>query len=330
MEKLMDKIRLSLVFGLMLACAVGAQAQGGYPSKPVTLVVPYPAGGPMDKLARELVQPMQRQLGQPVVIQNLSGSGGNLGSAIAMRAAADGHTLLFNHIGMATAPALYRHLGFNPESDFEPLGIVAESPLMLVSRPQVPSGSVVELVRWMASQPQVRLANGGIGSASHLCGLMLQSSLGIRMTTVPYRGTAPALADLLGGHVDLMCDLTANVLPHVSGKKIKPVGVTSGKPLVAPGASAIPTLEKFGIPSVRLGIWYGLYAPKNTPQAVQARINSALLAAIQTDTFKQAQLASGIDVVRDTRNTPAGHREYLRSEIARWTPVIKAAGAYAD
>ena len=274
--------------------------------------------------------PLQRQLGQPVVIQNLSGAGGTLGSAVAMRAAADGYTLLLNHIGMATAPALYRHLGFNSESDFEPLGLVAESPLMLVSRPQVPSGSVVELVRWMASQPQVKLANGGIGSASHLCGLLLQSSLRISMTTVPYRGTAPALTDLMGGHVDLMCDLTANVLPQVSSGKLKAIGLTSSKPLAVAALAAIPTLDKFGIASLQLSVWYGLYAPKNTPQAIQAKINSALLGAIQADTFKQAQLASGIDVVRDARNTPAGHREYLNSEIARWTPIIKAAGVYAD
>jgi len=326
----MSKKMFSLLVWALLACSTGAQAQGVYPSKPVTLIVPYPAGGPMDKLARELAPPMEKQLGQAVVIQNLSGAGGNLGSVVALRAPADGYTLLLNHIGMATAPALYRRLGFSPETDFEPLGIMAESPLMLVTRPQIAAGSAVELVRWIATQPQVKLANGGIGSASHLCGLLLQSSLGIGMTTVPYRGTAPALADLLGGHVDLMCDLTANVLPHVFSGKTRPVGVTSAKPLNVPGASAIPTLEKFGIPSVRVGVWYGLYAPKNTPQAVQARVSSALLAAIQTDAFKKAQLASGIDVVRDARNTPAGHREYLHSEIARWTPVIKAAGAYAD
>ena len=326
----MSKKLFLLVLWAFLACGMGAQAQGVYPSKPLTLIVPYPAGGPMDKLARELALPLAKQLGQPIVIQNLSGAGGNLGSAIALRAAPDGYTLLLNHISMATAPALYRRLGFNPETDFEPLGIMAESPLMLVTRPQISAGSAVELVRWIAKQPQVKLANGGIGSASHLCGLLLQSSLGIGMTTVPYRGTAPALADLLGGHVDLMCDLTANVLPQVFSGKTKPIGVTSRKPLSVPGASAIPTLEKFGIPSVQLGVWYGLYAPKNTPAEVQTRVNSALLAAIQTDAFKQVQLASGIDVVRDARNTPAGHREYLRSEIARWTPVIKAAGAYAD
>lgn len=321
----------SLCLVLTLACAaMPAQAQEAYPSKPVTLIVPYPAGGPMDKLARELAEALRPQLRQPVVIQNLSGSGGNLGTAIAMRTPADGYTLLLNHISMATSPALYRTLGFKPDADFEPLGVFVESPLVLVARPQVKAGSVVELIRWIATQPQVKLANAGPGSASHLCGLLVQSSLKISMTTVPYRGTAPAMTDLLGGHVDLMCDLTANAIPHVQAAKLKPVAVTSAKPLLGTPLASVPTMARLGIADVELSIWYALYAPKGTPPAIQQRVNEALARAIRSDAFGKAQAAAGIQLVSDSRLTPAGHREFLRSELARWNRVIKAAGVYAD
>lgn len=316
---------------LMLASsATGALAQGTYPARPVTLIVPFPVGGPMDKLARELAEPLKAKLGQPVVIQNLSGAGGNLGAAIAMRAPADGYTLLLNHISMATSPALYRNLGFQPDKDFEPLGVIVESPLVFVGRPQVPSSSVVDLIRWMAAQPQIKLANAGVGSASHLCGLLIQDALKIRMATIPYRGTAPAMTDLLGGHVDLMCDLTANAIPQVQSGKLKAIAVTSGKPLVGTPLAAVPTTARFGIVDSELSIWYAVYAPKGTPTEILKRVNEALLASVKNEAFKRAQSAAGIQVVQDSRATPAGHRAFLRSELDRWTPVIKAAGVYAN
>lgn len=320
---------LCLVLALA-ATAMPAQSQEAYPSKPVTLIVPYPAGGPMDKLGRELVEAMKPHLRQPLVIQNLSGAGGNLGTVIAMRTAADGHTLLLNHISMATSPALYRNLGFKPDADFEPLGVFVESPLVLVGRPQVKATSVVDLIRWIATQPEVKLANAGAGSASHLCGLLLQSSLKISMRTVPYRGTAPAMTDLLGGHVDLMCDLTANAIPHVQTGKLKPIAVTSPKPLLGTPLAGVPTMARLGIADTELSIWYGLYAPKGTPLAIQDQINQALAKAIRSEAFGKAQAAAGIQLVGDARLTRGGHREFLRTEVARWNRVIKAAGVYAD
>lgn len=321
---------LILTFVCAALAAQAARAQEPYPSKPITLIVPYPAGGPMDKLGRELAEALKPHLRQPLVIQNLSGAGGNLGTAIAMRAPADGHTLLLNHISMATSPALYRNLGFKPDADFEPLGVFVESPLVLVGRPQVKAGSVVELIRWIATQPQVKLANAGAGSASHLCGLLLQSSLKISMTTAPYRGTAPAMTDLLGGHVDLMCDLTANAIPHIQAAKLKPIAVTSARPLVGTQLAGVPTMARLGIADTELSIWYALYAPKGTPTAVQQQVNEALARAIRGEAFGKAQAAAGIQLVTDSRLTAAGHREFLRSELARWGRVIKAAGVYAD
>ncbi|WP_457280615.1 tripartite tricarboxylate transporter substrate-binding protein [Polaromonas sp. P5_D5] len=311
-------------------CAASACAQEAYPTKPVTLIVPFAAGGPMDKLARELAVPMQAQLRQPVVIQNLSGAGGNLGTVIAMRAPADGHTLLMGHIGMATSPALYRNLGFKPDVDFAPLGVVVDTPLVLVARPQVPADSLVSLIRWMARQPQVRLAHAGIGSSSHLCGLLLQSSLKVSITTVPYRGSAPAVADLLGGHVDMICDPTPTTVGHIQAGKLKAIAVTSAKPLTGTSLAAVPTMARFGISGVELSIWFALYAPKDTPPHIQQRLNDVLRVAMKTPAFRQAQIASGIQVVEDDRATLAGHRSFLGNEIARWGPIIKAAGVYAD
>lgn len=318
---------------IALLCALfaaSAGAQDAYPSKPITIIVPFAAGGPMDKLARELSGPMKDQLKQPVLVQNLSGAGGNLGTAIAMRAPADGYTLLMGHIGMATSPALYRNLGFKPDIDFVPLGVVVDTPSVLVARPQVPNTSIVDLVRWMAIQPQVKLAHSGIGSSSHLCGLLLQSSLKVSITTVAYRGSAPAVSDLLGGHVDMICDPVPTTMPHIQGGKLKAIAVTTGKPLAGTALAAVPTMAKFGIRDVELSIWFALYAPKDTPPAIQQRVNDALRFAMKTEPFKRAQAASGIQIVQDERATPAGHLAFLRKETARWTPIIKSAGVYAD
>ena len=312
------------------ASVPSAWAQEAYPAKPITIIVPFAACGPMDKLARDLATPLQAQLKQPVLVQNLSGAGGNLGTAIAMRAPPDGYTLLMGHIGMATSPALYRNLGFRPEADFAPLGVVVDTPLVLVARPQVPTDSLVSLVRWMAKQPQVKLAHAGVGSSSHLCGLLLQSALKLSITTVPYRGSAPAVVDLLGGHVDMMCDPTPTTVGHIQADKLKAIAVTVAKPLAGTPLAAVPTMARFGIEGMELSIWFALYAPKDTPQPVQQRINNALRIVMKDDAFKRAQIASGIQVVEDERATLAGHRVFLGKELARWKPVIKAAGVYAD
>lgn len=309
----------------LLACAHAA-----YPDRPIQLVVPYAAGGPMDKLARQLGAQMQSVLGQPVVVVNQGGAGGNIGAALAKQAVPDGYTLLLDHVHMATAPTLYRKLAFDPVSDFEPLGIMAESPLVLVARPGVATDSLGDLMRWMARQSQVTLANAGVGSASHLCGLLLQSALQLQMTTVPYRGTGPAMLDLLSGQVDLMCDLTANALPQIRAQKVVPVAVTVGQPLKGTALEPVPTMAAFGIGQEPLTIWYGLYAPRNTPQDVVQTVSAALAAVAKSPAYRQQLVEAGMQPVTDARLGVAGHREFLAGEIRRWAPVIKAAGAYAD
>jgi len=322
--------RLRLLMSLALALLMLGNAQARYPERPVTLVVPYAAGGPMDKLARQIGAHLQALLGQSVVVMNQSGAGGNIGAAAVKRAAPDGYTLLIDHVHMATAPALYRKLDFNPALDFEALGVVAESPLALVSRPEIATGGVADLQRWMAKKSQVTLANAGIGSASHLCGLLLQSALKRQMTTVPYRGTGPAMLDLLSGQVDLMCDLTANAMPQIQAHKVSALAVTVRQPLRGTALETTPTMEQFGIPMDELTVWYGLYAPRGTPAEVTEKISAASWAIANGSAFRQQLLDAGIQPVTDERSSAAGHRRFLLREIQRWAPVIKASGDYAD
>jgi tripartite-type tricarboxylate transporter receptor subunit TctC len=307
-----------------------SNSHAAFPEKPITLIVPYAAGGPMDKLARQLASQASTLLGQPVVVQNQGGAGGNIGVATAKRAAPDGYTLLLDHVHMATAPSLYRKLDFAPEADFEPLGVIAESPLVLIGRPEVPGGGISELLRWMARQPQVTLANAGIGSASHLCGLLLQSSLKLRMTTVPYKGTGPAMIDLMSGQVDLMCDLTSNAMPQIQAGKVRPIAVTVREPISGTPLATIPSMETLGIAQAPLTIWYGLYVPRTTPSPVIQRLSSALATVANSATFRKQQTDAGLKPVTDERLTPAGHRRYLHEEINRWAAPIKAAGDYVD
>lgn len=313
-----------------LLCATALPALAAYPERPVTLIVPYAAGGPMDKLARQLAAQLNPQLKQTVVVVNQAGAGGNIGVAAAKRAAPDGYTVLLDHVHMATAPSLYRKLDVDPVADFEPLGVIAESPLVLIARPDVPTSTLGDLLRWMARQPQVTLANAGVGSASHLCGLLLQNALKLRMTTVPYRGTGPAMIDMLSGQVDLMCDLTANALPQIQAAKVQAVALTVNDPLSGMPLASVPSLRSFGIDQAPITIWYGMYAPRGTPDAIVRTLSSALRGVVASASFRQQQKDAGIRPVDDARLAPQGHRQYLEAEIERWAGPIRAAAVYGD
>lgn len=324
MSKLLRAMAAVLVLGVFFG-----HCHAGFPDKPINIIVPYAAGGPMDKLARQLAPQVSHVLGQPVIVQNQGGAGGNIGVAMAKRAAPDGYTLLLDHVHMATAPSLYRKLDFAPAIDFEPLGVIAESPLVLIGRPEVPT-DIGDMLRWMARQPQVTLANAGVGSASHLCGLLLQSSLKLRMTTVPYKGTGPAMTDLMSGQVDLMCDLTANALPQIQARRVRPIAVTVREPMSGTSLGAVPSMEKLGMAQGPLTIWYGLYVPRSTPASVVQQLSTALITVTKSAAFRQQQMNSGLRPVNDWRLTVDGHRKYLQDEINRWAAPIKAAGEFAD
>ena len=300
--------------------------------KSITFVVPFTAGGPTDRVARDLAEAMRKHLGgATIVVDNAAGAGGSIGANKVAKANADGYTLLVHHIGMATMPTLVRNIPFKVESDFEYLGMINDVPMTVISRPTLPANNYKELVGWVnQNKGKINLGNAGIGSASHLCGLLFQSALQVDMTAVPYKGTAPALADLIGGQIDLLCDQTTNTTAQIEGKKVKAFAVTTPKRLTTPALKDLPTLEESGLKNFQVTIFHGLYAPKGTPADVQKKLNDALKAALKDADFVKKQEGLGAVVVSDRRSEPAEHKKFVAAEIAKWSPVIKAAGVYAD
>ncbi len=318
---------------LALATAVAAgPIWAAFPDKPITLVVPFAAGGPTDKVARDFAEAMRKPLGgATVVVENVGGAGGSLGAAKVAKASPDGYTLLLHHIGMATIPGLYRKLSYNSSSDFEYLGMINDVPMTLLGRKTLPAATYPELVKWLNdNKGKINLANAGLGSASHLCGLMFQSSIKIDMTTVPYKGTAPAMNDLLGGQVDIMCDQTTNTTGQIAAAAVQAYAVSTTKRVNTPVLGKLPTLDELGLKGFNVSIWHGLYAPKGTPQAVVDRLNAALKEALKDADFIKRQEALGAVVVTDARTSPAEHKKFVTAETDKWGAVIKAAGQYAD
>jgi tripartite-type tricarboxylate transporter receptor subunit TctC len=300
--------------------------------KVVTIVVPFTAGGPTDRVARDLAEALRKPLGgATVVVDNAAGAGGSIGANKVAKAPPDGHTLLLHHIGMATMPTLVRNIPFKVESDFEYLGMINDVPMTLISKPALPANNYKELVGWITqNKGKINLGNAGVGSASHLCGLLFQNALKVDMTPVPYKGTAPAMTDLIGGQIDIMCDQTTNTTSQIEGKKVKAFAVTTNKRLTTPGLKDLPTLQEAGLKDFEVTIWHGLYAPKGTPPDVQKKINDALKAALKDPDFIKKQEGLGAVVVADKRVEGAEHKKFVAAEIAKWSPIIKAAGVYAD
>lgn len=319
---------------LVVAAAVSAVFAHAetYPSKPVTIVVPFAAGGPTDRVARDLGEALRKPFnGVTVIVENVAGAGSSIGANKVAKAAPDGYTLLLNHIGMSTMPALYRTLPFKVESDFEYLGMVNDVPMTLIGRPTLPAKNFAELTAWLnQNKGKINLGNAGLGAASHLCGLLFQSSMKIDMTTVPYKGTAPAMTDLMGGQIDLMCDQSTNTSQQIEGKKVIGYAVTTSKRLTTPALKDMPTMQEAGIKGFEVTIWHGLYAPKGTPADVVTAINNALKTALKDSEFIKKQEALGAVVITDKRVEPAEHKKFVAAEIAKWGPIIKAAGEYAD
>jgi len=315
------------------AVSFGAVAQD-FPAanRSVTIVVPFAAGGPTDRVARDLAEAMRKPLGgTSVVIDNAVGAGSSIGTAKVARAAPDGYTLLLNHIAMATMPSLYRKLSFNVANDFEYLGIINDVPMTLIARPSMPANNYKELAAWLQqNKGKINLGNAGLGAASHLCGLMFQNAIKTEMTTVAYKGTAPAITDLIGGQIDLLCDQTTNTTSQIEGKKVKAYAVTTSKRLTTPSLKDLPTLAEAGVPNFEVTIWHGLYAPKGTPAPVLAKLNEAMKAALKDPEFIKKQEGLGAVVANDKRIEPAEHKKFVQAEIDKWGTVIKAAGTYAD
>ncbi len=321
---------LSMTLGaLAAALSMSAIGQGTWPDRPVTLVVPFAAGGPTDAVARLIAIPMGKSLGQTVLIENTVGAGGTIAAARVARAPANGYTLFLHHLGMSTAPALYKKLPFDPMKDFEYIGQVVDVPMTLLARKDFPANNFKELEAYVkANKDKVSLANAGLGAVSHLCGLLLMSQIGVDLNTIPYKGTGPAMNDLLGGQVDLLCDQTTQTVPMIKDGRVKVYGVTTLKRLAA--LPNVPTLDEQGLKGFEVKVWHGIYAPKGTPTAVLEKVNVALRAALQDPLVKQRLADLSSDIVPMDKVTPAALKTHLEAEIAKWGPVIKQAGIYAD
>ena len=320
--------RRLLVLAALTAATTGAFAQQ-YPTRVVTMLVPYAAGGPTDTVARVVAQSMSKPLGQTVVVENKPSAGGIIAPEQVKNAKPDGYTILIHHIGMATTPALYRELRFNPLTDFDYIGLINDVPMTIIAKPGMAAKDFKEFLAYIkANKDKVTYANAGIGAASHLCGMLFMSAIQTDFLTVPYKGTAPAMNDLLGGQVDFMCDQTTNTTAQIKGGKVKVYGVTS-KTRVA-SLPDIPTLDEQGLKGFEVGIWHGLYGPKGMPKPVTDRLVAALQNAVKDAEVKRRFADLGASTMPPEKATPAALQAHLKAEIDRWGPLIKKAGVYAD
>jgi tripartite-type tricarboxylate transporter receptor subunit TctC len=314
---------------LGLATAALAQAQANWPTKPITLVVPFAAGGPTDVVARTLGASMTKSLGQTVIVENKLGAGGTVAANYVAKAAPDGYTFFIHHNGMATAVALYRKLPYDALTDFEFVSQAVEVPMTMLARKDFPANNLQEMIAYVkANQSKINLANAGLGAVSQLCGMMFQRAIGVQVTEVPFSGTAPAMNALLGGQVDIMCDQTTQTVPQIQAGNVKLYGVTTrSRVKVLPNA---PTLAEQGLKDFEVVVWHGIYAPKGTPKAIVDKMNAAVRTALKDPEVVKRMDALGAEIVPDATNTPEALHVWLKSEIDKWGPVIKASGKFAD
>jgi putative tricarboxylic transport membrane protein len=321
--------KLAGLIACLLLLSVAQTGAQDYPTKVITMIVPYAAGGPTDTVARLIAAPMSKTLTQQVIIENVLGAGGTIAANRVAKSSPDGYSILIHHIGMSTAPALYRKLPFNPITDFEPIGLINEVPMTLVAKRDFPAKDLKELIAYVkANKDKLNYANAGLGAASHLCGMLFMSAIQTEVTTVPYNGTAPAMNDLLGGQVDFMCDQTTNTTSQIKAEKVNVYGVTTKKRVAS--LPNVPTMDEAGLKGFEVSVWHGLYAPKGTPKAVIDKLVNSLHVALKDENVKQRFAELGAEPVAENRATPAALGAHLKAEIDKWSPIIKKAGVYAD
>ena len=320
--------KATLLISLVWLWALPAAAQK-YPDRVITMVVPFTAGGPTDTVARLTAAPMTKVLNQQVIVENVGGAGGTIAANRVAKATPDGYMILIHHIGMSTAPALYRKLPYKPLEDFEPIGLINEVPMTIVSRRDFPPKDLKELIAYVkANKDKVTYANAGLGAASHLCGMLFMTTIQTDLTTVPYKGTADVIKDLLGGQVDFTCDQTTNTTSQIKADKVKVYGVTTKTRLAS--LPNVPTVDEAGLKGFEVSVWHGLYAPKGTSKPVVETLTKALQVALKDATVKQRFGDLGTEPVAEKRATPEALRAQLKSETDKWSPIIKKAGVYAD
>ena len=326
----LPKSVLSLVVAVALSAFAAASFAQTYPNRPVRLVVPFPAGGTTDILARAMAQKLSESLGQTFVVDNRPGAGGNIGSDVVAKSAPDGYTLLMGTVGThAINPGLYPKMPYDHIKDFAPVVLVAGVPNVLVVNPNVPVKSVAELVTLARDKPgTINFASSGSGTSIHLSGELFKSLTGTQITHVPYKGSSPALTDLIGGQVQIMFDNLPSALPHIRGGKLRAIALTSSKR--APALPELPTIAESGIPSLagfEASSWFGIFAPAGTPRDIVTKINSEANKALQSAEMKEKLLAQGAEAVG---NTPDYFVDYIRAETAKWAKVVKDSGAKVD
>ena len=321
--------RSYLLASLAALCAAGVSAQSAWPTKPIALVVPFAAGGPTDVVARTLAASMTKTLGQTVLVENKLGAGGTVAANYVAKAQPDGYTFFIHHNGMATATALYRKLAYNPLTEFEYVSQAVDVPMTLLARKDFPANNLQELIAYVkANQSKINLANAGLGAVSQLCGMMLERAMGVKLTAVPFQGTAPAMNALLGGQVDILCDQTTQTIPQIKAGSVKFYGVTSKNRIKAlPDA---PTLSEQGLKDFEVIVWHGIYAPKGTPKPILDKVNVALRTALKDPEVMKRMADLGAEIAPDSKLTPEGLQSWLKLEIDKWGPVIRAGGTFAD
>lgn len=318
--------RLTAAWMLAAAAVAGAQE---YPARQIVMVIPFAAGGPTDTVGRHIAQLMTKVLKQQVIVENTAGAGGTVASNKVAKSRPDGYTILLHHIGMSTAPALYRQLPFNPLTDFEYIGQVADVPMTLIAGKKLPPNGFNEFMAYLKqNHAKMTYGNAGLGAASHLCGLLFMSAVNIDVQTVSYKGTAPAMTDLIGGQIDFMCDQTTNTTGHIQQGLVKAYGVTSAKRVHS--LPNVPTLQEQGLKGFEVVVWHGVYAPKGTPKPALDKLNAALKAAVADKSFADAMEKLGSSPVSADKVTPEGLQKHLKAEIDKWTPIIRKAGVFAD
>jgi tripartite-type tricarboxylate transporter receptor subunit TctC len=325
------KFKKSFFTGILAAVSTGALlasqsavAQNTWPTKSITLIVPFAAGGPTDSVARLIAVPMGQALGQTIVVENAPGAGGTIASTKVARAAPDGYTIYLHHMGMATANALYDKLPYDPMTSFEYIGQVADVPMVLLGKKDLPAKNFKELEAYIkANGSKVTMANAGPGAVSQLCGLLFQSRMGVKLTNVPYKGTGPALTDLLGGQVDLLCDQTTQTIPYIKDGSVKAYGTTTLKRL--PSIPNVPTLDEQGLKGFEVKVWHGMYTPKGVPQPILDKLNAALKKSLTSPDVKKRLEDANIDIVAVNKISANGLKTHLDAEINKWGPVIRKA-----
>jgi tripartite-type tricarboxylate transporter receptor subunit TctC len=294
-----------------------------FPERPINMIVPFSAGGPTDNVARSLSEAMRPTLGQTVVVENKAGAGGTIGTSQVARAKPAGYDILLMHIGFSTAPSLYKNPGYDPLTSFEPIGLVVDVPMTIIARSDFPANNIKELIEYIkAHKDEVTLANAGIGAASHLCGTMFTNAIGVDLLTIPYKGTGPAMNDLLGKQVDLLCDQTTNTTQHIKAGTVKAYAVTSKQRV--PTLPDLPTMQESGYDGFEVGIWHGMWAPKDTPKPVVEKLNAALKAGLADPAFKERMAGLGAEVL-ESEATPEALTAKVKQQVPQWAELFKKA-----